>query len=133
MSRRTAASAAVCFALAVTGAACSSSSSGTSASPSSTAKICQKLVTDSKPLETQTTTPGTAQITAALNTVATRFTVDVANASDPKFKAGVEKVATTLKATATALTASVNPDQAKLTADLQGAETYLDKACTGFN
>jgi ABC-type Fe3+-hydroxamate transport system substrate-binding protein len=132
MTSRIAASAVLSIAFVAT-AACSSSSSGTSASPSSTAKICQKLVTDSKPLETQTTTPGTAQITAALNTVATRFTADVANASDPKFKAGVEKVATTLKATATALTSSANPDQTKLTNDLQGAETYLDKACTGFN
>jgi hypothetical protein len=134
MMSRTAVGAALSAVLAVTGVACSgSSSSGTTASPSSTAKICQKLVADSKPLETQVTTPGIAQITAALNTVATRFTTDVAHASDATFKAGVEKVATTLRATATTLTKSKNPNQATLTANLQGAETYLDKACTGFN
>jgi hypothetical protein len=132
MTGRSAAAVAVAIALAAGSAACSGSSSAAGSSSvalRSTTAICVKLEADSKPLETQTASPSSAQVASELNTASQRFAADVADASDPAVKAGVDKVATTLRTTAAALTSSQSPNVQKLTADLQSAETYLNRIC----
>jgi hypothetical protein len=131
MTGRSTASAAVAIVLVAAAAACSGSSSAAGSSPAitSTAAICVKLEADSAPLESQAASPSSAQVANELNTASQRFAADVANASNPTVKAGVDKVASTLRATATALTSSKSPNVQKLTADLQSAETYLNRIC----